>query len=64
MSATALMLGMLPMALGIGDAGKEIRTPMGIVSISGLLAATIMTLYIIPAIYYLFSRQRKKIINN
>jgi HAE1 family hydrophobic/amphiphilic exporter-1 len=64
MSATALMLGMLPMALGIGDAGKEIRTPMGIVSISGLLAATIMTLYIIPAIYYLFSRQRKKITNN
>lgn len=62
MSATALMLGMLPMALGIGDAGKEIRTPMGIVSISGLLASTIMTLYIIPAIYYLFSRQRKSTI--
>lgn len=59
MSATALMLGMLPMALGIGEAGSEIRTPMGIVSISGLLAATIMTVYIIPAVYFLLSRKKK-----
>ncbi|MCX7735994.1 MAG: efflux RND transporter permease subunit [Candidatus Kapabacteria bacterium] len=62
MSATALMLGMLPMALGIGEAGSEVRTPMGIVSISGLFAATIMTVYVIPAIYYLLSRKRKKAI--
>jgi HAE1 family hydrophobic/amphiphilic exporter-1 len=60
MSAVALMLGMLPMALGIGDAGKEMRTPLGIVSIAGLAAATVLTVFVIPAIYMLFSRTKKQ----
>jgi len=61
MSSLALILGMLPMALGIGDAGKEMRTPMGIVSIGGLIVSTVLTLVVIPAIFYGFSK-RKKII--
>lgn len=59
MSAVALMLGMLPMALGIGDAGKEMRTPLGIVSIAGLATATVLTIFVIPAIYMLFTRTKK-----
>ncbi|MDQ1267128.1 MAG: hypothetical protein QG635_2282, partial [Bacteroidota bacterium] len=59
MSTLALILGMLPMALGIGDAGKEMRTPLGIVSIGGLVVSTIMTLFVIPAFYYVTSRKRK-----
>jgi HAE1 family hydrophobic/amphiphilic exporter-1 len=47
------MIGMLPMALGIGAAGRELRRPMGIVIIGGLLVSTFMTLFIIPAFYYL-----------
>lgn len=53
MSTIAIILGMLPMALGFGDAGKEMREPMGIVSIGGLVVSTFLTLFVIPAIYRL-----------
>ena len=59
MSTLALILGMLPMALGIGDAGKEMRTPLGVVSVGGLLVSTILTLFVIPAITYAFTRKKK-----
>jgi HAE1 family hydrophobic/amphiphilic exporter-1 len=59
MSTLALMLGMLPMALGIGDAGQEMRTPMGVVSVGGLLVSTILTLWVLPAITYGFTRKKK-----
>jgi HAE1 family hydrophobic/amphiphilic exporter-1 len=53
MATLAIILGLLPMALGIGDAGKEMRQPLGIVSIGGLVASTFLTLYVVPACYYL-----------
>lgn len=59
MSTLALILGMLPMALGIGDAGKEMRTPMGVVSVGGLVVSTILTLWVIPAITFAFTRRKK-----
>ena len=40
-------------ALGFGD-GAEIRTPMAVAVICGLLTSTILTLLVIPTIYYLF----------
>jgi len=55
MATVAIILGMLPMALGIGAAGKEIRIPMGIVSIGGLIVSTLLTLFVIPAFYYMTS---------
>ncbi|MGB9770723.1 MAG: efflux RND transporter permease subunit [Candidatus Kapaibacteriota bacterium] len=60
MSSFALILGMLPMALQIGEAGKEFRAPLGIVSIAGLLSATFLTIFVIPAFYYVFSKGRFK----
>lgn len=59
MSTLALILGMLPMALGIGDAGKEMRTPLGVVSVGGLLVSTVLTLIVIPAVTFLFTRHTK-----
>lgn len=59
MSTLALILGMLPMALGVGDAGVEMRTPMGVVSVGGLIVSTILTLWVIPAITYAFTRRKK-----
>lgn len=50
MANLATILGMLPMALGIGASGAEMRQPLGVVSIGGLLAATLLTLFVIPAI--------------
>lgn len=52
MSTTAIILGMLPMALGMGTTGAEMRIPLGVVSIGGLLMSTVLTLIIIPAAYY------------
>jgi len=53
MSTLAIILGMLPMALGMGASGSELRQPMGIVSIGGLLVSTIMSLVLIPVLYHL-----------
>ena len=58
MSTVAIILGMLPMALGIGAAGKEMRIPLAIVSIGGLLVSTFLTLFVIPAFYYLTSKTK------
>ncbi len=61
MSTIAIMLGMLPMALGIGSAGKEYRQPIGVVSIGGLLISGIITLFVIPALYELTHRSKKAV---
>jgi len=60
MSSVAIILGMLPLAMGIGDAGKEMRIPLGIVAIGGLIASTILTLFVIPAFYYAVSKAKIK----
>ncbi|MDA1277581.1 MAG: efflux RND transporter permease subunit [Verrucomicrobia bacterium] len=52
MTTATTVLGLLPMALGMGD-GAEIRTPMAIAVICGLLTSTFLTLLIIPTSYYL-----------
>ena len=55
MTALAMILGMLPMALALG-AGSEQNAPLGRAVIGGLLAATMMTLFVVPAVYSIFSR--------
>lgn len=55
MTALAMILGMLPMALAIGS-GSEQNAPLGRAVIGGLIAATLMTLFVVPAIYSIFSR--------
>lgn len=52
MTTATTVLGLFPMAMGLGD-GAEIRTPMAITVICGLLTSTLLTLLIIPTIYYL-----------
>lgn len=49
MTTTTTVLGLLPMALGLGD-GAEIRTPMAITVIVGLLSSTLLTLVVIPVV--------------
>jgi HAE1 family hydrophobic/amphiphilic exporter-1 len=58
MASVAIILGMLPLALGIGAAGAEIRMPLGVVAIGGLIVSTILTLVVIPALYYLTSKSK------
>jgi len=56
MTTSTTVLGLLPMALDLGD-GAEIRTPMAITVIAGLLTATLLTLIVIPTVYSLVDRR-------
>ncbi len=60
MTTATTTLGLLPMALGVGD-GAELRTPMAIAVISGLVISTLLTLFIIPSIYTQVSRLRTRL---
>jgi len=50
------ILGLLPMAIGIGE-GAEVRAPMAITVIGGVLLTTFLTLLVIPAVYYVVDRK-------
>ncbi|MFQ3249459.1 MAG: HAE1 family hydrophobic/amphiphilic exporter-1 [Glaciecola sp.] len=56
MTTLTTVLGLLPMAIGLGE-GSEIRTPMAITVIFGLLFASLLTLLLIPVLYSLFDRK-------
>jgi hydrophobic/amphiphilic exporter-1 (mainly G- bacteria), HAE1 family len=56
MTTATTVLGLLPMALGMGD-GAEIRTPMAITVIIGLMTSTILTLVVIPTVYSVLDRK-------
>ena len=56
MTTTTTVLGLLPMAIGFGE-GAEVRTPMAITVIGGLVVSTLLTLVVIPVVYSLLDRK-------
>ncbi len=56
MTTATTVLGLLPMALGLGE-GAEIRTPMALTVIAGLISSTFLTLVVIPTVYSLVDRR-------
>ncbi len=56
MTATAMILGMLPMAFGVGSGGEQ-NAPLGRAVIGGLLVGTVSTLFLVPAVYQLLRRE-------
>jgi multidrug efflux pump subunit AcrB len=56
MTALAMIIGMLPMALSLGEGGEQ-NAPIGRAVIGGLLFATVGTLFIVPVMYSLMSKQ-------
>lgn len=59
MTALTTILGLLPVALGIGQ-GTEIQQPMGITVIGGMVSSTFLTLFIIPVIFSYFDPQTRR----
>ncbi|MEO4054291.1 efflux RND transporter permease subunit [Solibacillus sp. CAU 1738] len=60
MTALTTILGLVPLALGIGE-GTEINEPMAIVVIGGLLTSTLLTLFIVPIIYSLLDKETRRL---
>src|SRR5438309_974355 len=56
MTATAMVIGMLPMALGLGEGGEQ-NAPLGRAVIGGLILATVATLLFVPVVFSLLHRQ-------
>lgn len=62
MTSLSTILGTLPIALALGS-GAESRMPMGIAVIGGLIFATVLTLFVIPAVYSIFSSRGERQVN-
>jgi multidrug efflux pump subunit AcrB len=56
MTALAMIIGMLPMALGLGEGGEQ-NAPLGRAVVGGLLLATVATLLFVPVVYRLDHRR-------
>jgi len=59
MTALAMMIGMVPMALGLGDGGEQ-NAPLGRAVIGGLLFATVSTLFFVPTFFSVLHGRREK----
>src|ERR1700723_1454607 len=58
MTALAMIIGMVPMALGFGEGGEQ-NAPLGRAVIGGLLFATVATLFFVPSVYAMFHSRRE-----
>ncbi len=58
MTSLSSILGLLPLTLGFGESAA-LRSPLAIALIAGLTASTVMSLVVIPCVYYIFDRKKK-----
>lgn len=58
MTSLTTILALLPMCFGFGE-GASLRSPMALAVIGGLFTSTIMTLIVIPCVYYIFDKKQK-----
>jgi len=62
MTSLAMIAGMLPMALGVGQSGEQ-SAPLGRAVVGGLALATVATLLVLPAIFALLSRSTRQTVS-
>ena len=58
MTALAMIIGMLPMSLGLGEGGEQ-NAPLGRAVIGGLIVATFTTLFFVPVVYSVLTEKQK-----
>ena len=61
MTTLAMIFGMLPMALGLGDGGEQ-QAPMGRAIIGGVITSTLLTLIVVPVLYTYLDSWGKKVL--
>jgi multidrug efflux pump subunit AcrB len=59
MTAVAMLVGMIPMAMGLGEGGEQ-NAPLGRAVIGGLMLATVATLFVVPVVYSILRRKAPK----
>jgi HAE1 family hydrophobic/amphiphilic exporter-1 len=59
MTSLATISGILPIAIGIGEAAEG-RRPLGVVAVGGMITSTFLTLIVIPVIYTLFAALQQR----
>ena len=58
MTSLTTIIALVPLTLGIGE-GASLRSPMAVAVISGLIFSTLVSLVVIPCVYYVFDRKKK-----
>ncbi len=61
MTATAMIIGMIPMALGLGESGEQ-NAPLGRAVIGGLIFATIATLFFVPTVFTIIHGRKRRVV--
>jgi Cu/Ag efflux pump CusA len=56
MTALSTAMALVPLALQAGESGSEIQSPMAVVILGGLISATVLNLFVMPAMYSLLSQ--------
>ena len=58
MTTSTTVLGLIPMAVSLGE-GSELRVPLAITVIGGLISSTLLTLGLVPVLYTLITREKR-----
>ena len=61
MTTMAALFGGLPLAIGAAERGSELRHPLGIAIIGGLLISQVLTLFTTPVVYLFFDRLARRV---